>query len=167
MARKQFVRSGPRRLTSWLSLQPVTATMTGIGGTIFFVLTAGEKALRPFTIVRTYLAIHVRSDQTAAGEDQFGAVGVAVVSDQSSVVGVTAVPTPATDAGSELWLAHKWFMAAGSSVNDGRVGSFFELDSKAMRKVEDGQDLLVIGEFDTLGDGFFLTIAGRILIKNH
>ena len=51
-----------RRQTQWLELDPVAFTLTGEGGTVLFVLTTAEKALRPFTIVRTHLAVHIRSD---------------------------------------------------------------------------------------------------------
>ena len=45
----------------------------------------------------------VESDQSAATELFIGNLGLAVVSDQATAVGVTAVPTPATDRGSDLW----------------------------------------------------------------
>ena len=106
MARRQFARGAAaisqKRLTSWFQFQPIRVTGAA-GGTIMFSLNAAALALRPFTIVRSRFEVGIISDQTAATEDQLGAIGMAVVSDQAVAVGVTAVPTPITDMGSDLW----------------------------------------------------------------
>ena len=81
-------------------------TLTASGGTILGSLNATALALRPFTIVRQHYFLMLRSDQAAAAERQFGAFGCVVVSDQAEAVGVTAIPTPITDAGSDLWMLH-------------------------------------------------------------
>jgi len=90
-----------------------------------------------------------------------------VVSDEAVAVGVSAVPTPVTQLGSDLWFAHKYMMCSGSAVNDGVVGCPFSLDSKAMRKVDVGQDLVVVLERGDVGDGWTVIIGGRMLVKLH
>ncbi len=172
MARRQFggpirVGRGSRRETRWLDLKPVSATMVSEGGTILFSLTTIELALRPFTIVRTHVAYHVHSDQAAAFESQVGAVGFAVVSDQAVAVGITAVPTPITDLESDLWFVHEIYMQSSASVVEGQVGFRYTIDSKAMRKVEDGQDVVVLAELDNQGSGQDIILGGRMLIKLH
>ena len=94
-----------KRLTTWLSLVPAQTVVTG--PVILFALTAASLALRLFTIVRTRLLVSIISDQLAASEIQMGAVGAAIVSDQVNAIGVTAVPTPITDMGSDLWFVHQ------------------------------------------------------------
>ena len=105
--RREFVRGAAaisqKRLTSWFQFVPTQVSLTAAGGTIIFSLNAAALALRPFTVVRTRFKYMVISDQAAAIEIQAGAIGMAVVSDQSVAVGVTAVPTPITDMGSDLW----------------------------------------------------------------
>ena len=170
MARRcDFVRGavaiGSRRQTTWFQFEPVAATLTAVGGTIFFTLNAAAIALRPFTVVRTHFIYSVRSDQAAANEDQSGAVGIAVVSEEASTVGVTAVPTPSSNSASDLWLMHSYFGQSGSSVNSGRVGYNYAIDSKAMRKVDQGQDLVVVAEITPVSDGMILLIGGRMLVK--
>ena len=171
--RRDFVRGAgairQKRLSLWFDFQPVSATFTGAGGTIIASLNAAALALRPFTIVRTRFLVSVISDQITASENYAGAVGVAVVSDQAVAVGVTAVPIPITDMSSDLWLMHQLFMASVQIEEASGNGAFlrstnFEIDSKAMRKVEDGQDLVVVGEL-ALTSGFNITIGGRMLIK--
>ena len=98
--------STTRRATSWFDIPPFSVAVVAGGGTILASLTAAELAKRPFTIIRTHLTFDVQSDQVAATEVQTGAMGMAVVSDQASALGVTAVPTPATDAASDLWYLH-------------------------------------------------------------
>ncbi len=144
MARRQFARGSARvsqkRLTSWFEFQPVEATLVAVGGTIFFSLNAAALALRPFTVVRSRFLVSIASDQVAASETQVGAVGLAVVSDQANAIGVTAVPTPITDMGSDLWFVHQLLyneMIFGSAIGfQTQAQRIYEIDSKAMRKVD-------------------------------
>jgi len=160
-----------RRESLWLFFEPVITVMTATGGTLTHSLNAAALALRPFTIVRTHIELLLKSDQTAATEDQVGAFGMAVVSDQASAIGVTAIPTPDTDAGSDLWFIHKYVMQSwvDDSAGAGGLNSHgWTLDSKAMRKVEDGQDIVAVTEMDSAtSSGISLWSAGRMLIKTH
>ncbi len=112
--------------------------------------------------------MYIRSDQSASVETQAGAFGACVVSDQASVVGVTAVPTPITDLGSDLWMSHQIMFGDESSVTDiAKPGQQYKIDSKAMRRVDNDQDIVIVGEFSTAGSGFTLLSGGRLLIKLH
>ncbi len=174
VARKSgfIMRGGQRRReTIWFGLVDSTTTMVAAGGTLITSLGASALALRPFTIVRSYVELLLRSDQQAANEDQFAAYAKAVVSEQASGIGVTAVPTPITDLASDLFFLHQWclgsyeFLTAASAGN--RATGHWSVDSKAMRKVEDGQDLISVAEFSATGSGLVLNAAGRTLVKLH
>ncbi len=160
-----------KRLTSWFTIATTATVFTATGGTLLTSLTAGALALRPFTIVRTRLTIAIETDQVIATERQWGAYGQAVVSDQASAVGITAVPTPVTDADSDLWFVHRYVGAGFRFLSGvGAVGSamrVYEIDSKAMRKVDIGQDVVSVGEFDSGASsaGFTMIVSGRQLIK--
>ncbi len=167
---QSFVR-GKSRETVWVGLSPTTVVMTGLGGTIVFSLAAPGLALRPFTVVRSKISVYVRSDQEAAAELQMGAVAIAIVTDQASAIGVTAVPTPITDIDSDSFLLYGSFLnaqgtntGAGSQVPSGHQIDF---DSKAMRKVTESDDLIVVTEIDSTSAGVSLLITGRLLFKLH
>ena len=166
--RGRIVRS-TRRLTSWFFVGPVNASMSAAGGTLMSSLNASGLAQRPFTVVRTHLQIMVRSDQSAAVEVQGGALGLAVVSDEAVAVGVTAVPTPITEMGSALWFVHQPWMAGHNDLTDRALPvQIFNVDSKAMRKVEFGQDIVMVGELSTVvGSGAIISVIGRFLVKNN
>ncbi len=137
---------------------------------ILLSLTAAELALRPFTVVRVRGKFAIRSDQLAATEDYSGALGYAVVSDQAVAIGVTAVPTSAADQSSDLWFVYElWFgsvqVATGAGFQD--VMRERSYDSKAMRKVEDGMDLVVVLESSSLSSGLVFEHSSRLLIKLH
>ncbi len=163
---------GKRRESLWFDLVATEVTIPGASTALLILsLDAGALALRPFTIVRTYFNYHIRSDQVAAIEEYQTAVGMCVVSDQASAIGVTAVPTPFTDLGSDLWFVHSimanqflFLDATGSNPNSG-VSK--DIDSKAMRKVEDGQDVVVVLENSSISAGCVVISAGRMLIKTH
>jgi hypothetical protein len=145
--------------------------MTATGGTILASLTAAELAMRPFTVVRSRILVGVTSDQAAVSENQVAGFGIAVVSDQANAIGVTAVPTPITDLASDLWMVHQllyntFVFASGVGFADDGLHQY-EIDSKAMRKVDIGQDLVVVGERSGAGDGINLFMGGRVLIKVH
>jgi len=173
--RRAFVRGASAirssRETRWLDLIPAVTAFSATGGTILFSLTAVELALRPFTIVRTRLQAGIIGDQLAAGENQLAGLGVAVVSDQALAIGVTAVPTPITDLASDLWLVHQLcynttVVASSVGFEDGGLAQY-AIDSKAMRKVEDGQDIAVVVELSGASSGFNFFLGGRMLVKLH
>jgi len=97
--------------------------------------------------------------------------GHAVVSDQAVAIGVTAVPTPNVDNGSDLWFVFEAVMSdikvGSDQTGFGRVGIERIIDSRAMRKVEDGQDLVVVAEAGTGSDGMNMGHYVRTLIKLH
>ena len=160
---------GAKRETSWFFLGPAsTANAGGGAASLVFVLNAAALARRPFTVVRTHLEVLVRTDNLATENIILG-LGMAVVSVQSSAIGVTAVPTPINDAASDLFFLHQYFMintlvstSAGFEVPAGINKS---LDSKAMRKVNDDQDIILTIEGSV--DGCVVDIAGRFLVKEH
>jgi len=155
------------RKSVWLQFQNANVTNAGSTSTIVFSLNAAALALRPFTVVRTHFAFYLKFDQAAANEVQKCFWGAAVVSDQAVAVGVTAVPTPDTELGSSLWFALKIMYADGVSLTDvATAGKYFELDSKAMRKVEVGQDIVIVEE-NPAAVGYVVTMGGRILVKTN
>jgi len=168
--RRASFRQSQKRQTIWAFLTPTLTVFTTAGGTILNSGTTGLLNLRPFTIVRSHVELYIGSDQTANTESQIGAFGMAIVSDQAVAIGVTAVPTPDTDAGSDLWFAHQYMhnrIAVSSAASVFQTGTKYTVDSRAMRKVEDGQDLIVVGELSAAGQGFVLHSAGRFLVKTN
>ena len=169
---KQFTRGrgrlGSKRLTSWVGFTLAQVTVDG-SANLVQSFNAALLAVRSFTIVRTHFSYYYVSDQAAVTEGYSGAVGLAVVSDQAVAVGVTAVPTPVDDIGSDLFLLHSIFHGGFgflSSVGfDSVRGVQVDVDSKAMRRVNDDQDMVVVFESTTVGDGVQIISMGRMLIK--
>ena len=162
-----------RRETLWFGVFS-TLTTLGVGSTavLLTVLNAAALALRPFTIIRSRGELWIRSDQVGVAEDQSAAYAQAVVSEQASAIGVTAVPTPITDSSSDLFFVYQVMksaqgIASGTSV--GLRGTRYEVDSKAMRKVEEGEDVVQVIESDIAGVTAGVTIAQSVrqLIKLH
>ena len=173
MARRPFrgARSAPR-LTDWFFIDESATTLaTASSSALIGQLNAAGLAMRPFTVIRTYLDLLLISDQVAASEFQQAAIGMAVVSDQAIAIGITAVPTPFTDAGSDLWFVHQFmsasFLFASGVGFDGSDGRGYNVDSKAMRKVNADQDLAIVIERSSLGAGVDVIVAGRFLVKLH
>ncbi len=159
-----------RRETVWFDLAASVNSFAAAGtAALIASLNAGALALRPFTVVRTRMQWLCRSDQSAATESFFANFGLAVVSDQAVAIGVTAIPTPATDRGSDLWFVlETWpgrFDLVGTDVSQDLVSR--EIDSKAMRKVDQGQDIVFVGEAGLVQSGCAIHAVGRMLVKLH
>ena len=174
--RRDFVRGAAairsKRATLWIPFQPIVTTISAAStAVIIFSLNAAALALRPFTVVRTRGMLRVKSDQDVEDERYGGGFGIAVVSDQSVAIGATAVPTPVTDYGSDLWFVIEQIYASISSADDTGItdplGVERILDSKAMRKVDVGQDIIVVAESPAFGTSMDLTSAFRMLVKLH
>jgi len=87
-------------------------------------------------------------------------------------VGVSAVPTPLSEMESDFFFFHKIMIASIALATvvgfDGSDGEVFEIDSKAMRKVNEDEDVLIIAEINSaFGAGTVMRTGGRILIKEH
>jgi len=141
-----------------------SAAVTNITG-------ASVLAVRPVTVIRIRGYMHVRSDQTGVSEGYQVAMGAAVVSDQSVAIGVTAVPTPYSDADSGAWMLHEEFAGHFTFVSgvgfEGDNGIGRKFDTKAMRKMDEGFQLIFVLENSSISLGTEVTLSGRVLLKLH
>ncbi len=164
--RSRFPSRGKRRETEWFASADAVAltTLAAATFTLDQSLTAAELAKRPFTVVRTVGSIWVKSDQKAANESPFGAMGFLVASEKAVALGVTALPDPITQEASDSWFVYQQVAASGGP-EEGRPFDRYDFNSKAMRKVQDGEDIavMVTNASSTLGLQF--VIKFRLLIK--
>ena len=167
---RTFRRGAPKRLTQWIGLG-LAADAVDNSSVLSAKLNATALALRPFTVIRTHIEILQQTDQSTASEDMGAAFGMCVVSESASGAGVASVPTPITDADSDLFFVHQWMIASfllktAVGVAD-PSGTRYTIDSKAMRKVNNDQDVIIVVEGDSSGEGMVINSAGRMLIKLH
>jgi len=176
MARKSgFVRRRGvmRRETAWFSGVSLETTIAAGGGAVLLTsLNAAALALRPFTVIRTRGRIGIRSDQSTTSETQDAAYGMAVVSDEAVAVGITAVPTPDASDGSDLWFVYERLMAqlqlkTAVGFDSAGLVDIQVIDSKAMRKVEPGQDMIEVIESSSFSAGCIIRTYTRSLVKLH
>ncbi len=175
MARKSgFVRRGNRmvRETSWIGISEVSTNLAAANTAVLVNLgNAALEAEAPFTIIRTRIHWSMRSDQTAAAELQQVAFGVCVANSPAVVAGIASLPTPFTDLGSDVWLMHEILATKFTFVSgvgfESVTGLNKDMDSKAMRKVEEGENVVFILENGSLTAGTDNLTAGRMLIKLH
>jgi len=172
--RSRIVRA-PKRDTTWLFVAPRRITMAAASTANFTAsLNAAALALRPFTVVRSLIHLSLKSDQIAQTENFDAACGMCVVSEQAAAIGVTAIPTPMTDLGSELWFFHKiidgeltFITGAGIDAQGVTPPGGITMESKAMRKIDTAQDLAIVAETSAVSIGAIMYLAGRILVKLH
>ncbi len=108
---------------------------------VFVLATAFEE-----TLVRTRGILSVSSDQSAAQEEQTGALGIIRVTDAAAAIGITAIPGPVTDGDDDGWVVWQPFSQRTTNVIDGVQSHQYTIDSKAQRIVREGQQLAVVLE---------------------
>ncbi len=161
----------PRRKSVWIGSADtdVFQALAAAGTILDSSLGAAALALRPFTVVRTRGTIAVKSDQTAADEEGVLGFALAKVSDQASSIGITAVPTPITDEASDLFFVYQFAWFSWQHVTSGGGISIMttEFESKAMRKVDIGEDIVTVVENASASFGVQFQVKFRILVKLH
>ena len=167
--RARMVSSG--RKTFWFAGLSTSVNLPAVSSASLLTnLNAAALSLRPFTIIRSRGWVAWNSDQTAASESQVLHYGAIVVSDQAEAIGITAVPTPAADNGSSWFVYESGAFRLGliSAVGfDPQFSTMLKFDSKAMRKVEEGQTMITVAEADALSSGLDVRSFMRVLIKLH
>jgi len=164
---------GSRRQTEWLALaSPSVLTVLPALSKIQFStgLTADEIDKLPFTIVRTIGMLYVESDQVAGSEPTAGAMGITVVTARALTVGITALPDPITEAEADYWFLFQPWMASARITGGGDLENHVYrsmFDTKAMRKVEEGEQLAFIIANASASFGIHFMISLRMLIKLH
>ena len=163
-----FGRRSPGRLTEWLGDTFATAE-SSLAASSFIVLSSlapAGAAKRPFTITRTVGSLFVASDQNAAVEFPAGAVGGLVVSDKAVALGATAIPDPVTQVTSDQWFMYEnWAIDGSASTNVGRRVQRIDFDSRAQRKVVDGEDFVFVLANASAADGINFWFMVRTLVK--
>ena len=182
MARRRggFVRvsgAGPRRATRWLgSVDEFAQQGIGAGISVLDQSFTGVQIeeLGPFTITRTIGSLWVASDQVIAQENGLVALGMSVISEQARAAGVASIPSPFANIANEQFFVY----AAGLFSAEVSVGSpttliggaWFtrtDFDSRAQRKVENGDAIAVVLENSSAGAGAAYWLMFRMLIKVH
>ena len=82
------------------------------------------------------------------------------------------MPTPVTDSGSDLFFQFDRIQSSirfASAVGFAKVSNEIVIDSKAMRKVNQDEQLVTVGESEAAGltSGFLMLGYMRCLIKLH
>ncbi len=168
--RSTFVR-GARRQTLWLAGVWTDSNIGTPGSVLLTSLNAAALALRPFTIVRTRGYMFLSSDQEVADENYAINYGEIVVTDEAVAAGIGSVPTPDDESASD-WHVFELLagrLSFGAAAETYEAGISKEFDSKAMRKVDLGENLITVAEVPVTGvsEGVFLRTFSRTLVKLH
>jgi len=150
------VRGGVRRKSTWVNSADSddTSSLAGSTKVLDSSLTSAvifATGLNQSTIVRTRGEFYVRSDQTAATENPFGAFGMFLPNESARVIGATALLGPITDEASDEWYVHGFFnsgivVASAVGLHGADLWYRYEFDSHAQRKVGDGDASVVMVE---------------------
>ena len=163
------IRRSVKRMTSWGkgpdSLGQNAVTSQKFVWSNGVVLVAEAKA----TIVRIRgNALVTLSVVDIAAEGFVGALGLGVFTAEAFAAGAASMPGPLVDSDWDGWMWHSFFQVLSvANTGEGSVMQRFEIDTKAMRKLEDSQILAGVAEVTERGDGTTLALSAdtRVLLK--
>jgi len=174
-----------RRQTQWDALNGWSSTTFNIAGEGFVlafsefnqVVTVGPvPPPTPLTIIRSLLSWRVLSPAPVAGDVFYGGIGMCVVTQEAldeAILGGKSIPLPVSDASSDVWFLHEFIAGQlPDPISNGGQSAFNGglIESRAMRKIDDGYQVVIVGERDPedtppAGSVFDLDIELRVLVK--
>ncbi len=161
MARR-LARSAPRgcrsvrRPGTWARAVDVATTVASGTKVLLTSFTLSNAGIDE-TIRRAIGGIWAASAQQAATQSFAGAVGMCVVTEAALAAGAASIPGPVTEGSDDVWFM--WTPVSGqirvvTAVGiDGTFGAWFPFDSRAMRRVQEGQAVAVMAEVPAALDG--------------
>ncbi len=170
MARASKVYYSTPRSNVWFGMG-LAGTVIASSATLLLTLNAAALALRPFTVIRTRLAIMFGSDQLVANEGSNGVLSFQVVTEAAAAAGVASIPTPLTETNADFFVykpvAFDFLLNTAVGFNEHRGdAAYHTVDSKAMRKVGQNDDIAVVIQ-QRVATGAIVGIEGRMLVKLH
>ena len=127
-------------------------------------------AIDALTIVRSRGEFAVRIAAAAVGDTIVrGAFGMIVVSADAFAVGVTAIPGPISDVGNDwfVWAPFNLLFDDGITEEDSKYVTSVPFDSRGMRKLKFGQNVVLVLEVeaDRAGSSIDSGVAVRMQFK--
>ena len=90
---------------------------------------------------------------TASGDGFRMAFGIRIVTPEAFAAGIASMPTPIADIGDNGWVYHRMWdlIGQGATLESPGVFDRFQVDSKAMRKIQAGYVVVGIMEGEEIG----------------
>jgi len=162
-------RSGSRRKTEWIAgVSPWQTRASSSLSNVVDFSQADLAGLVPFTIIRTVGVAAIAFDEDfILDQDIFAAWGACVVRETARNVGGGALPNPLLAIGDDMWFWHQSVCEFIESSFTGRSGLAVPIDSRAQRKVEDGDAIVFSLAVDVTSDAVEQALQVRVLCKLH
>ncbi len=160
MARKfsntRFRTDSKRRKSTWVgpANQNTVAVATGASVIIgSFTPSTTVPSMNEPTVIRTRGECVVKPQAITATVSVSGAFGVGIVTDQAFVAGAGSIPRPFDDAGWDGWFMWQSFSFENTVIDatgfQSMIGRQYQVDSKAMRKIQAGETMVLMAESQT------------------
>ncbi len=113
------------------------------------------------TIQRNVMQVNWHSDQEAAAETPFGAMGVCVVTQQAFDAGVASLPDPVTEKDSDVWRVYQpLFTIQGADT--ARVVQQYHIDSRVKVNLQPGTVLAWVVANQSASAGGVIQVTASI-----
>ena len=138
---RSFSRA-PRRASDWSGTDD--AVLTNLPAASKLLLASFTSTAAEMTIHRIRGLLVISADVTTS-ENQLGAIGAIIATETAIAAGVASLPDPITDIDDDGWIMYQAFgMRSGDPSGVGPTSLAVPFDSKAMRRIQGGQALVVV-----------------------
>ena len=162
VARGRARGGGLRQRTDWARL--VNTDDVNVAVSTKVVLATFLSGQVESTVRRSLVEFHVQSDQAAAQEDQFGAIGIMIASDAAVAAGAASLLGPVTDASDDVWLLWYGFVQrGGSDATPDSPGQVRFVDSRGQRRLQEGQQAVLMVENASAAFVLKISFAASVL----
>ena len=151
---------------SWAATVPTGLTAVAAGTKVLLGGFSLSNSNIDETILRVRGLFTCSTDQNAQSETQVGAFGLILVTDLAAAAGAASIPGPVTDRADDGWFVWQAIVQDflwGSAVASIMRGVQYPIDSKAKRKVQEGQQVAIMVENSSSTTGFNCGTALRML----
>jgi len=164
-ARRTFTR-GLKRKSVWIGVADQGFQAIAAGTKVIMQSLAADAGSET-TVVRNRGVFSMAPGSPGADSTPIGAFGIGIVTAQAFAAGVASVPGPWTDSDWEGWMVWQAF-ALSWDFRDATGASFVSreqvIDSKAMRKFEDGTVLVAVVESQAAALSVSLNVRTLLLL---
>jgi len=180
MARRFRSRGGSRqsqqRKTDWIGGVEVAFNESSLAAGASVIVSsfdtrlAGAQPHAPFTITRTIGYLNVAASVANAEQFSHGAFGICVVNGEAFDAGIASIISPFSESFDDRWFVFMYWslMYTFSTGAGGASQGVFQqqnFDSRAQRKVENGDVIVAVMENGASTDGVDFLENHRLLVK--
>ena len=150
------------RKASWFDTIPAVAPASGAQSIISLMGGVLPLDSRGYTLTRTIVDVNLAPPTAVSDGQQIVSMGIGLVSQEAFVAGVVPDPNVALDRPARGWVWRTQVIVAGAASMVSHVPWTIRADLRGMRRVDDGELVLIVNNDALDGTSFAVFVRGIV-----